>query len=293
MRSKITHSIAITSCFIFCAVNFIQAQRMVYETFNDRRVINSQSVEMLPGRKLDFRVGHRFGDVMGSSGGWNTFFGIENSSDILIGFDYGVSDHINIGISRTKGSDELRQNINTFFKARLMQQQIQGRNPLTIGFVAQSSISTMQKSNSEGVLSSFPETNHRISYHLQLMVARKIGKVFSIQGNASWTYRNLVYNYDQNDLVSLGIASRLSLTRALGLVVDTNFPISNLRTSENGYYPSLGVGFEFGTGGGHVFQLNFTNSTGMSETDYIPYTRSDWTAGEFRIGFTISRIFNM
>jgi hypothetical protein len=174
-----------------------------------------------------------------------------------------------------------------------MQQQIQGSNPLTVSFLALSTVSTMPKSNSEGVLSSFPSPNHRIAYHLQLMVARKVGKVFSIQGNASWTYRNLVYNYDQNDLVSLGIASRLSLTRGIGLIVDTNFPISNLRTTENGYYPSLAVGFEFGTGGGHVFQVNFTNSTGLSETDYIPYTKSNWSEGEFRLGFTISRIFNM
>lgn len=266
---------------------------MVYETFNDRRIINSQSVEMLPSRKLDFRVGHRFGDIMGSSGGWSSFFGLENSSDIFIGFDYGLTDHINVGISRTKGSDELRQNINAFFKARLMQQQIQGRNPLTIGFVAHSTISTMQKSNSEGVLSNFPKANHRVSYHLQIMLARKIGKVFSIQGNASWTYRNLVYNYDQNDLVSLGVGSRFNLRRGFGIIVDTNFPISNLRTAENGYYPSLAVGFEFGTGGGHVFQINFTNSTGLSETDYIPNSKSSWSSGEFRLGFTISRIFNM
>jgi hypothetical protein len=45
--------------------------------------------------------------------------------------------------------------------------------------------------------------------------------------------------------------------------------------------------------GGHVFQLNFTNATGIFETDYIPYTISNWGDGEFRMGFTISRWFNL
>ncbi|MFQ5446191.1 MAG: DUF5777 family beta-barrel protein [Saprospiraceae bacterium] len=39
--------------------------------------------------------------------------------------------------------------------------------------------------------------------------------------------------------------------------------------------------------------MNFTNATGIIPTDYIPYTRSNWLDGQFRIGFTISRIFNL
>lgn len=78
----------------------------------------------------------------------------------------------------------------------------------------------------------------------------------------------------------------------LGLVADATFPFSPTITSLNGYSPAIGVGFEFDTGG-HVFQLNLTNATGIFETDYIPYTTTDWLDGEFRIGFTISRWFNL
>ena len=283
----------IIGLFLLVFVNFSIAQEMVYQTFKDRRVINSHSVEMLEAYKIDFRVGHRFGDMFGSSGGWATFYGLENSADILTGFDYGLTDHLNLGISRTKGNHELRQNINAFFKARLMQQQRYGKNPVSIVALGHISMSTMQKSSSEGVLSSFPKFNHRIAYHLQVMVARKFGDGFSIQANANYTYRNLVYNFDQNDLVSLGFCSRIKLNRVWGLILDGNFPISSLRTTENNYYPALGVGFEIDTGGGHVFQVNFTNASGMNETEYIPYTQSDWAKGEFRMGFTISRIFNI
>ena len=54
----------------------------------------------------------------------------------------------------------------------------------------------------------------------------------------------------------------------------------------------IGIGFEFETSG-HVFQVNLTNATALMETDFIPYTTSDWGEGEFRLGFTISRWFNL
>ena len=60
----------------------LTAQEAVYETFKDRWVINSPSVETLPKRKLDVRIAHRFGDLAGDAGGWQTFYGLENAADV-------------------------------------------------------------------------------------------------------------------------------------------------------------------------------------------------------------------
>lgn len=43
----------------------------------------------------------------------------------------------------------------------------------------------------------------------------------------------------------------------------------------------------------NIFQLNFTNATAIMETDYIPYTTSDWSKGQFRLGISVSRLFNL
>jgi hypothetical protein len=59
-----------------------------------------------------------------------------------------------------------------------------------------------------------------------------------------------------------------------------------------GFYTPFGIGLEMETGG-HIFQINFTNATGIIENDYIPYTTKQWSENEFRLGFTISRIFNL
>jgi hypothetical protein len=44
---------------------------------------------------------------------------------------------------------------------------------------------------------------------------------------------------------------------------------------------------------GHVFQLNFMNSKGIVAGQFIPFTNSKWSEGEFRFGFTIARKFEL
>jgi hypothetical protein len=286
---------ALSIFLIFLAFSELVAQesKPVHQTFGDRRIINTHSVEMLPARKLDFRIGHRFGDLAGSGGGWSTFYGLENASDVMIGFEYGVRENLMVGLNRTKGAGPLRQLINTFGKFRLMTQGASSTQPISLVVLGLTTVSTQPKSETEGVLHFFESPAHRWSYHLGLLAARKFSERFSVQASASWTYRNIVPAGDKNDLPALGLAGRAQITKSLGLILDTTFPISSLRNSDNDFYPALGLGVEFNTSGGHVFQMNFTNTRGISETDYIPYSQSNIGDGEFRLGFTISRLFSL
>ena len=109
----------------------LNGQDYVYNTFKDRWVINQFSVDMLQKRKLDIRITHRFGDLAGDAGGFQTFFGLENAEDVLIGFEYGVLDNFSFGLFRTKGAGDLPQLLNTAFKYRILRQQENG-TPLTL-----------------------------------------------------------------------------------------------------------------------------------------------------------------
>lgn len=268
------------------------AQEIVYRTFKDTRVINSHSVETLQKRKLDVRISHRFGDIGGNNGGWETFYGLENATDILIGADYGVTDNLMVGFYRTKGAGPLRQLLNGTLKYRLIRQGKETGAPITLTLVNTTSFSTAKKTNAPDVLTNFTKTAHRFSYNFQVLLARQFSERFSLQLAPSYTHRNLVTATDENGLFSLGIATRIQVTKVIGIIADATFPFSDLRNSDNGYYPPIGIGLEFDTGG-HIFQLNFTNATGLMDTDYIPNTRSSWGDGEFRLGFTISRMFNL
>jgi len=277
---------------VISSMALFSQESAVYGTFGDRRIINTHSVETLPAGKLDFRIAHRFGDLAGDAGGWPTFYGLENAADVLIGFEYGITDNVTVGLNRTKGAGPLRQLINTFSKYKILAQGLNSM-PVSLTVVGMTSVSTMQRSETEGVLHFFEKAVHRWNYHLGVHAARKFSERYSAQLTTSWTYRNIVPANDQNTIISLGFAGRAQVTKAIGVILDTSFPLSSFRTSENGFYPVLGLGIEFITGGGHAFQLNFTNVRGLSETDYIPYSQSNIGDGEFRLGFTISRLFSL
>ena len=50
------------------------------------------------------------------------------------------------------------------------------------------------------------------------------------------------------------------------------------------------MGFDIETGG-HVFQLHFTNSQGMTESQFIAGNKGSWGKGDILFGFNISRVF--
>ncbi|MEL6863800.1 MAG: DUF5777 family beta-barrel protein [Bacteroidota bacterium] len=276
----------------FLSQTLLPAQTRVYQTFKDTRVINTHSVETTPKRKLDVRIGHRFGDFAGDNGGWPTFYGLENATDVMIGAEYGATDRLTVGLHRTKGAAQLRQLLHSFLKYRLLSQKKGSGSPITLTLLGMTTLSTMEDSNNPELLSDFQQFSHRMSYHIQVLMAHQFSERFSLQFGGGYTHRNLVMNDDTNGIPSLSIATRIQLTKIFGLIADFTLPFSDLRSSENGYYPPLGIGLEIETGG-HVFQVNLTNATAIMETDYIPNTRSNWGDGQYRIGFTISRLFNL
>lgn len=268
------------------------AQDVVYQTFKDTRVINSHTVETVPNRKLDFRIGHRFGNL---KDGWSSLYGLENAADVLFGFEYGFSDVLTIGVSRTKGSGPLRALISPSIKYRIIQQKTEGGSPISFTLMGVGSISTANSSDAEGSLANFDKFAHRVSYTVQGLLARKFSDRFSFQIMPGYTHRNQVDFDDVNGIFSVGAATRIQITKVFGIIADATIPIANRPDNDEGntkYFPAIGIGLEVDTGG-HVFQMNFTNATGIIENDYIPYTESSWGKGEFRLGFTISRLFNL
>lgn len=285
--------------FLLCAPLILPAQReRIHRTFKDTRVVNVHSVETLPKGKLDVRISHRFGDMFGDDGGWATFYGLEVAEDVAIGAEYGLSERLNIGLYRAKGAGRtpsgqagLRQNLNFILKSRLLYQEENGF-PFSAAVVGTATFSAAQRiEDNQDLIQNFPRFAHRMAFNGSLVVAKK-WKNLSLQIIPGITHRNLVPFAGENTLFSFGGAARYQISRVMALVADATVPFSNTITVDNGYSIPVGFGLEWDTGG-HVFQLNFTNATGLFETDYIPYTIDSWGEGEFRMGFTISRWFNL
>ena len=69
----------------------------VTATFKSTRVVNGQSVETMKKKHLDFRISHRFGKL---NSGADLFFGLDQAS-MRLGFEYGLSDDLEIGVGRS------------------------------------------------------------------------------------------------------------------------------------------------------------------------------------------------
>ena len=110
---------------------FSYSQEKIWDTFEGTRGLSNHSTEMLYKRNMEFRVSHKFGDIAGSNGGLQSFYGFDNLADVRIAFEYGITDNINIGLGRSKGVNERIGVVDIFGKMNLNQQKKNGK-PLKI-----------------------------------------------------------------------------------------------------------------------------------------------------------------
>lgn len=270
----------------------------VIATFKSTRIINGQSNETLAKGDLDFRVAHRFGDMGGSGGGSSTFFGLDNSTDIRIAFEYGITDRLTAGISRAKGSGNFTQMYEVLGKYKLLRQTMDNRVPVGVTVFANAVASGMKSSVEKSDVNYFDSFSSRMSYTAQAIISRKFGELISLAVLPTFVHRNRVGYKDMNNMFAMGVGGRLRFSKRVALVVDYFVPFRDEESKDyyasrgTEFYNSLGVGVEIETGG-HVFHLNFTNSTAILENQFIPETVTTWTQGQFRWGFNISRRFSL
>lgn len=285
---------------VFAGDSTDMASEVVAATFKTTRIINSQSPETIHKHELDFKVDHRFGDIGGANGGARNFFGLDNSTDIKIGFEYGITDNLNVGIARAKGATQVKQLYEVNVKYRMLRQTIDGKVPISVaGYASMTVPGVKADQQNEGEATSYRKFSDRLNFVAQLIVARKFGSVLSLALHPTYIRRNTTADYDgQHDLFAVGIGGRLKVSRRMALVMDYFLPFRSTASKERyadaitALYNPLGIGLEIETGG-HVFNLNFTNATAIQEMQYIPETTSTWTKGQFRWGFTISRRFSL
>jgi hypothetical protein len=253
-------------------------------SFKTTRVINSHSLENTAHGVLDFKIGHRFGFL---NNGISDFFGLDGA-DVRLGFDYGVTDRLMVGIGRSG----FQKTVDGFAKYKVLRQCNSGCSmPVTLAVVAASSMTTAVKEEVEWYGPDRQDYfTHRLSYSGQIIVGRKFSESFTMQVMPGIVHRNLVkLASDDNDVLNIGAGARFKLTKRVSINGEY-FHV--LRDPIDGYYNSASVGFDIETGG-HVFQLHLTNSTGMFERAYITETVGDWGNGDIHFGFNISRVFTV
>lgn len=263
---------------LLASINTKENKQYITAAFKSTRVINAHSMEMLGKGALDFRILHRFGEV---SNGVNQLFGLDQAS-MRLGFDYGFSKNVMIGVGRST----LRKEIDVFVKTRLIQQSVgTSSSPLSLLIAAGATLNT-----EKSFAVSKPTFSDRSGYYVQMIAGRKFSNAFSLQLSPIFLYTNTPYNSaGDKALFAPGIGARYKVSKRMAFTADYHHPINKMDSVNTS---PLSVGIDIETGG-HVFQLHFSNAAGMNERAYLTQTTGRFFEGDIRFGFNLSRIFQI
>lgn len=257
-------------------------------TFKTSRLINGHSIENAAAGVLDFKISHRFGMV--NKGGYE-LFGLDQAT-MRMGLDYGISDRLMIGVGRST----FQKQYDALGKFKILRQSKGGRwsSPISVSAVSTVMLKTLKWEDPT-------RKNYytsRLSFAHQLIIARKFSEGLSLQLMPSFVHYNLAQGAtDPNDIFAMGVGGRIKLSKRLSFNAEYYHVLPLSFVEGEGYMipgtkNSLAVGFDIETGG-HVFQLHFTNSTGMTEKTFITETTGDFFKGDIHFGFNVSRVFTI
>ncbi len=255
-----------------------QAERVVI--FKSTRLVNSQTTEMIKKQNFNFQIIHRFGDIAGKNGGPQTAFGIDRVNDVYFGFEYGVSDNFNIGLNRST----IGQLIQFELKYAVMHQTSDDSSPLALTLIGEAGVRPY------GAYQAFDD---RASFLAQAVIARKFSAL-SLQVSPTFVRDNTPFPLvagNEQQFFAIQSAARIKISNHSGLLLDYSHPFSNYRSNNPNFQDPIGIGYEVETGG-HVFTVNITNSNSISEVNLLSNSQSRFSQGQYRIGFTISRMFD-
>lgn len=249
-------------------------------TFKTTRLIDGHTVENVGKGVLDVKISHRFGKV---NGGGYDLFGLDNAT-MRMGGDYGITNRLMVGIGRST----FEKTYDAFFKFKILRQSTgKKRMPVTLSYVPTIALKTLKSLDTTRA----NYFSSRLFFTHQLLIGRKFSEATSLQLMPTYSHRNLVtLASEPNDLIAIGIGGRQKLTKRVSLNAEYYYQLPDYKLA--GTTNVLSVGFDIETGG-HVFQLHFTNSQGMSERTFISETRGEWGKGDIYFGFNISRVFTI
>ena len=249
----------------------------VRATFKGTRLINFQTIETSGKRSLDFRISHRFGEF---NQGAQNLWGLDGGASIRLALEYSYDGRLQFGIGRTS----YEKQFDGFAKYRILKQTTDNKMPISVTALQCIYYTTSQDSKYDSLRA------YRFSYATQLIIARKFSEKLSLQLSPTYIHLNLVEgaNSSNNHFV-LGGSGRYKVSKRTAITAEYGYRFTKLQSSTP-VYNTLGIGFDIETGG-HVFQMHFTNSFGLTENQFLTNTQTSWENWGIRLGFNISRIF--
>ncbi len=251
------------------------------EVFLTMSLISMATTSNLQKNNMNSTIMHNFGLV---SSGVEEFWGLDQGAAVRLGFDYGITDRLSVGIGRTSRED----NVDLRFKYTLIQQMKSDKIPVEVSIKGDIGINTQEERR-------FDFSNKdRLNMFGSIAVARKFSDKLSLQFTPMVSHFNTVVieTEDQNPKhthfgAGFGGEYRVSMKHSFsfeyfGLIGDKTEGLKN----------PMAISWQIDTGG-HVFQMFFMNGNWFTEQHLLARTTDDFFARDFRLGFNVNRVFGL
>ncbi len=244
--------------------------------FKGLKIVNFESTKLVAKKELTLIVSHRFGSV---ENGFDSFFGLDDAVT-RINFVYGLSNNLNIGVSRSS----FQKIYEVSAKYRLLRQQKNGFPFTVVGYNSFLINTALEKDNLPKL-----EFKHRLGYTAQVLISRKVSTNLSLELAPTFFHDNYVMLDNQdNSQFALGLGGRYKLTKRWSFNMDYGWHLN--RANDSPFKNPFSVGVDLETGG-HVFQMHFTNAQPMNTNGFLGQSTGDWSDGNIYFGFNLSRVF--
>jgi Membrane bound beta barrel domain (DUF5777) len=228
-------------------------------------LINLPTTLRLPLYKSNFRLTHRFnGNLRDGTFGQqlSNLFGLDNGAAIGFEYRFAIARHVQLAAYRTNIDRE------TQFYAKFDPVAQGGAMPVSIsGLVSVEGANNFRKNRVPA---------------FGAVVSRKVKEVAALYATPIWVHDSAVGTDVMRDTVFLGLGGRVHVRPAMYLVAEVSPRLGGYATGK----PEYSVAFE-GRVGGHVFQMNFSNTIG---TTFLQTARGGFPNSLF-LGFNLARKF--
>ncbi|HSH19211.1 MAG TPA: DUF5777 family beta-barrel protein, partial [Draconibacterium sp.] len=214
-----------------------------------------------------------FGDISGS---FYEFFGLDEAS-MRIGFEYGFTKNLTIGIGRST----FMKTFDSFLKYRILTQT--ASFPMTVTATVAGSFPTLKNVIPE----EYNDFSNKASGNVQLHLAKSFKKVgFQVSpGYIGTGY--IPAESDSYSFFTLAAGGAVKFSKK----ISANIEYLHRFEDKIDYKNPLSVSVDIDTGG-HLFQLIISNTQQMYDQAIITNPTGDWTEGKLFLGFNLVRGFN-
>ena len=259
--------------------------RPVRYTFESIWLAENQTVDVPFQGTFEMDFQHRFGTM---NNGYGDYFGLAAPSNIRMGFVYVPIENLQVGFGITKE----RKVWDFSAKYALLKQKRRGGLPISISYYVVAGIDTR-----DGEV--FEEGLDRFSYFHQLMLARKLSDIISIQVAPSISYFNfpdVIFDSEgnirgrmENMHFSVSYMGKISLSEGMNFIFNYDQPYTTHEINDPKANASLG--FEFVTSS-HAFQLFIGNYKSIIPQYNHVLNQNNYREGTLLLGFNVTRLWN-